>query len=68
MAKNNEKFSYDKLIAEVEEILDQLQNDDTMSLDAMMENVEKAVDKLKQCKKQLTDAEKRMDKLFDDGE
>ena len=68
MAKNNEKFSYDKLIAEVEAILDRLQNDDTMPLDEMMENVEKAADKLKQCKKQLTEAEKQMDKLFDDGE
>ena len=64
MEKSNKKFSYDGLIAEVEEILQRLQNDDTLTFDAMLQKVDEAVNKLNQCKAHLTDAEKHIDELF----
>lgn len=65
MATSQKNFSYDESVAEIEKILDDLQNNESLPFDDMIANVEKAVALLKQCKTKLTEVDKKLNALFE---
>lgn len=63
-----EKFSYDKALKQVEDIIAKLQSEEESNIDAEMSNVEKALELLNKCKEQLTATSEKLDKLFEEKE
>jgi exodeoxyribonuclease VII small subunit len=57
------KFSYDKAIAEIEQIIDEIEND-ALDVDKLSEKVKKATTLIQQCKKKLSDTKAEVDNLL----
>lgn len=63
MTGSEDKFSYDKAIAQVEAIVGQLEARGGMGFDDMIANVERALRLIDECKRNIADAEARLAKL-----
>lgn len=57
------KFSYEKAITEIEEIISEIENEE-LSVDDLSNKVKKVSILLKSCKKKLTDTKGEVDKLL----
>lgn len=63
MKSNEEKFSYDKAIAQVEAIVGQLETRGGTGFDEMIANVERALRLIDECKRSIADAEAKLARL-----
>ncbi len=62
--KLEDNFSYDKSLAEIEKILQSLEESDVKSLEKMMASVEKAMILTQKCKERLCGYEEKFEKML----
>lgn len=62
---NDEKFSYDKAMKEVEQILASLEKDNP-DIDEMSRDVKRAVGLIQECRKKLMHTDEEIKKVFED--
>lgn len=61
------KFSYEKAVAEIEAIIEDIENED-LSVDDLSDKVKKVSQLLKNCKKKLVDTKGEVDQLLNEME
>ena len=66
MAKEDKKIDFDASLKELESIVEKLE-EATINLEDSVKSFEEGVNLVKQCQKQLQDAELKIKKLLDDG-
>ena len=66
MAKEDKKIDFESSIKELESIVEKLE-DENINLEDSVKSFEEGVNLVKQCQKQLQDAELKVKKLLDDG-
>ncbi len=64
MAKN--EFDYNKAIAELNAILKELENTNEINMDDISLKMKRAAELMKQCKKQLHETDKDLEKLLEE--
>lgn len=62
-----QKFSYEKAIAEIEGIIDDIENQ-TLDVDALADKVKRVALLVKNCKKKLSDTRSEVDNLLKETE
>ena len=66
MAKEDKKIDFESSLKELESIVEKLE-DENINLEDSVRSFEEGVNLVKQCQKQLRDAELKIKKLLDDG-
>ena len=66
MTKEDKKVDFESSLKELELIVERLE-DDNINLEDSVKSFEEGVSLVKQCQKQLQDAELKIKKLLDDG-
>ena len=66
MTKEDKKVDFESSLKELELIVERLE-DDNINLEDSVKSFEEGVNLVKQCQKQLQDAELKIKKLLDDG-
>ena len=66
MAKEDKKVDFESSLRELELIVEKLE-DENINLEDSVKSFEEGVSLVKQCQKQLQDAELKIKKLLDDG-
>ena len=66
MAKEDKKIDFESSLKELESIVEKLE-DENIILEDSVKSFEEGVNLVKQCQKQLQDAELKVKKLLDDG-
>jgi len=66
MAKENKKIDFESSLKELESIVEKLE-EENINLEDSVKSFEEGVNLVKQCQKQLQDAELKIKKLLDDG-
>ena len=66
MAKEDKKIDFESLLKELESIVEKLE-EESINLEDSVKSFEEGVNLVKQCQKQLQDAELKIKKLLDDG-
>lgn len=66
MAKVDKKIDFESSLKELESIVEKLE-DENINLEDSVKSFEEGVNLVKQCQKQLQDAELKVKKLLDDG-
>ena len=66
MAKEEKKIDFESSLKELESIVEKLE-DENINLEDSVKSFEEGVNLVKQCQKQLQDAELKVKKLLDDG-
>ena len=66
MTKEDKKIDFESSLKELEKIVEKLEDDD-INLEDSVKSFEEGVNLVKQCQKQLQDAELKIKKLLDDG-
>jgi len=66
MAKVDKKIDFESSLKELESIVEKLE-DENINLEDSVRSFEEGVNLVKQCQKQLRDAELKIKKLLDDG-
>lgn len=59
------KFSYEKAIIEIEEIIEEIESD-TLDVDELADKIKKVSGLIKSCKKKLTETRSEVDQLLTD--
>ena len=66
MAKEDIKIDYESSLKELESIVEKLEDED-INLEDSVKSFEKGISLVKECQKQLHNAELKIKKLLDDG-
>jgi|TARA_B100001093_G_scaffold297299_1_gene283508 exodeoxyribonuclease VII small subunit len=66
MANSDKKIDFESSLKELESIVEKLE-DENINLEDSVKSFEEGVNLVKQCQKQLQDAELKVKKLLDDG-
>ena len=66
MAKEDKKIDFESSIKELESIVEKLEDED-INLEDSVKSFEKGISLVKECQKQLHNAELKIKKLLDDG-
>ena len=66
MTKGNKKIDFESSIKELESIVEKLE-DENINLEDSVKSFEEGVNLVKECQKQLQNAELKVKKLLDDG-
>jgi len=66
MAKQDKKIDFESSLKELESIVEKLE-EENINLEDSVKSFEEGVNLVKQCQKQLQDAELKIKKLLDDG-
>ena len=66
MAKEDKKIDFESSLKELESIVEKLE-EENINLEDSVKSFEEGVNIVKQCQKQLQDAELKIKKLLDDG-
>ena len=66
MANSDKKINFESSLKELESIVKKLE-DENINLEDSVKSFEEGVNLVKQCQKQLRDAELKVKKLLDDG-
>tara|TARA_B100001250_G_scaffold337707_1_gene304593 strand:- start:270 stop:494 length:225 start_codon:yes stop_codon:yes gene_type:complete len=66
MTKGNRKIDFESSLKELESIVEKLE-DENINLEDSVKSFEKGVNLVKECQKQLQNAELKIKKLLDDG-
>ena len=66
MAKEEKKIDFESYLKELESIVEKLE-DENINLEDSVKSFEEGVNLVKQCQKQIQDAELKIKKLLDDG-
>lgn len=66
MANSDKKINFESSLIELESIVKKLE-DENINLEDSVKSFEEGVNLVKQCQKQLQDAELKVKKLLDDG-
>ena len=66
MPSSDKKINFEASLKELESIVEKLEDED-INLEDSVKSFEKGVNLVKQCQKQLQDAELKIKKLLDDG-
>ena len=66
MPSSDKKINFEASLKELESILEKLEDED-INLEDSVKSFEEGVNLVKQCQKQLQDAELKIKKLLDDG-
>ena len=66
MAKEHKKIDFESSLKELESIVEKLE-EENINLEDSVKSFEEGVNLVKQCQKQLQDAELKIKKLLDDG-
>ena len=66
MAKEDKKVDFESSLKELESIVEKLE-EENINLEDSVKSFEEGVNLVKQCQKQLQDAELKIKKLLDDG-
>ncbi len=66
MAKEEKKIDFESSIKELESIVEKLEDED-INLEDSVKSFEKGISLVKECQKQLHNAELKIKKLLDDG-
>ena len=66
MASSDKNINFEASLKELESIVEKLEDED-INLEDSVKSFEKGVNLVKQCQKQLQDAELKIKKLLDDG-
>jgi exodeoxyribonuclease VII small subunit len=66
MAKEDKKIDFESSLKELESIVEKLEDED-INLEDSVKSFEKGISLVKECQKQLHDAELKIKKLLDDG-
>jgi exodeoxyribonuclease VII small subunit len=66
MANSDKKIDFESSLKELESIVEKLE-DENINLEDSVRSFEEGVNLVKQCQKQLQDAELKVKKLLDDG-
>ena len=66
MAKEDKKIDFESLLKELESIVEKLE-EESINLEDSVKSFEEGVNLVKQCQKQLQNAELKIKKLLDDG-
>ena len=66
MTKKDRKIDFESSLKELESIVEKLE-DENINLEDSVKSFEEGVNLVKQCQKQLQDAELKIKKLLDDG-
>tara|TARA_B100000945_G_scaffold102322_1_gene80768 strand:+ start:757 stop:981 length:225 start_codon:yes stop_codon:yes gene_type:complete len=66
MAKEEKKIDFESSLKELESIVEKLE-DENINLEDSVKSFEEGVNLVKQCQKQIQDAELKIKKLLDDG-
>ena len=66
MAKEDKKIDFESSLKELESIVEKLEDED-INLEDSVKSFEKGISLVKECQKQLHNAELKIKKLLDDG-
>tara|TARA_Y100001970_G_scaffold236916_1_gene297003 strand:+ start:272 stop:496 length:225 start_codon:yes stop_codon:yes gene_type:complete len=66
MTKGNKKIDFESSLKELESIVEKLE-DENINLEDSVKSFEKGINLVKECQKQLQNAELKIKKLLDDG-
>ena len=66
MPSSDKKINFEASLKELESLVEKLEDED-INLEDSVKSFEKGVNLVKQCQKQLQDAELKIKKLLDDG-
>jgi len=66
MTKDNENINFELALSQLEKIVLKLE-DDSINLEDSVKSFEQGIELVKECQKQLKDAELKLSKLLDDG-
>ena len=66
MAKEDKKIDFESSLKELESIVEKLEDED-INLEDSVKSFEKGISLVKECQKQLYNAELKIKKLLDDG-
>ena len=66
MTKGNKKIDFESSLKELESIVEKLE-DENINLEDSVKSFEKGINLVKECQKQLQNAELKVKKLLDDG-
>tara|TARA_B100000963_G_scaffold184112_2_gene160021 strand:- start:1748 stop:1969 length:222 start_codon:yes stop_codon:yes gene_type:complete len=66
MKNNNKQMDFESSIKKLESIVDKLE-DENINLEESIKSFEEGIGLVKECQKQLEDAELKIKKLLDDG-
>ena len=66
MAKEEKKIDFESSLKELESIVEKLE-DENINLEDSVKSFEEGINLVKQCQKQIQDAELKIKKLLDDG-
>ena len=66
MASSDKNINFEASLKELESIVEKLEDED-INLEDLVKSFEEGVNLVKQCQKQLKDAELKIKKLLDDG-
>ena len=66
MAKEDKKIDFESSMKELESIVEKLEDED-INLEDSVKSFEKGINLVKECQKQLHNAELKIKKLLDDG-